>query len=163
MCHIGKRTITPFKNTTVACNNTFLINVLYFRWKISHDREFHKQGRRRESWWDGLPWVVLPDSIKNRAQNRSVKLKNLVAAAKSIGVFYRKIDYNGTRSNTTGERLSKGETRKTQLSTFSLISQKLMKISIPNFNTILRDIFSIHLFTGSGNRRLDYFCTWFST
>ena len=37
---------------------------------------------------------------------------------------------------------------------FLLISQKLMKILIPNFIIILRDIFSIHLFTGGGNRRV---------
>ena len=42
----------------------------------------------------------------------------------------------------------------TAFSTFSLISQKLLKISIPNFNIILRDIFGLHLFTGSGNRRV---------
>ena len=48
----------------------------------------------------------LTRQYKNRAQNRSVKLKDLVAAAKSIGVYYRKIDYNGTRSNMTGDIVS---------------------------------------------------------
>ena len=35
-----------------------------------------------------------------------------------------------------------------------LIPLKLMKISIPNFNILLRDIFGFHLFTRSGNRRV---------
>ena len=41
-----------------------------------------------------------------------------------------------------------------QLNLVPLISQKILTISIPNFNIILRDIFGLHLFTGSGNRRV---------
>ena len=48
----------------------------------------------------------LTRQYKNRAQNRSVKLKDLVVAAKSIGGYYRKIDYNGNRSNMTGNIVS---------------------------------------------------------
>ena len=41
-----------------------------------------------------------------------------------------------------------------QLNLVPLISQKILTISIPNFNIILRDIFGLHLFTGSGNRKV---------